>query len=297
MKVLITGASGFLGNAVASILKTSGIDYCAIGRKNNAGHSNFLEVDLLTDFDYSELFSFYMPTHLIHLAWYVEHGKYWNSYENLNWTNASFRLLDSFYKYGGKHAVVAGTCAEYDWQYGYFKENLTPVNPNTLYGISKDNTRRILQLLATKYGASLAWGRIFYPYGVEEPQSRLIPSLFQVFKEGGLPFGVNKSAFRDLLHVSDVAEAFVSCLEANYHGVINICSGNPVQIEQLVQLIAYICKQSPEAVLSIKADLRNDPQFLIGDNSILKSLGWKQKIGLNDGLKHFLNKYERNESL
>jgi nucleoside-diphosphate-sugar epimerase len=297
MKVLISGASGFLGNAVVSIFEALGIDYCVIGRKNKPGYSNFWEVDLLTDFDYSELTSFYQPTHLIHLAWYVEHGEYWSSYENLKWTNASYRLLDSFYKNGGKHAVVAGTCAEYDWQYGYFKENLTPLNPHTLYGMSKDNTRRTLELLASQYGATLAWGRIFFPYGIDEPQSRLIPSLFQVFKLGKLPFGVNKSAFRDLLHVSDVAEAFIKCLETKYHGVINICSGKPLQIEQLVQQIAYICKQSPEPVLSIKDGLRKDPQFLIGDNTILKSLGWQQKICLNDGLSHFLSKYERNDSL
>jgi nucleoside-diphosphate-sugar epimerase len=88
-----------------------------------------------------------------------------------------------------------------------------------------------------------------------------------------------------------VAQAFIRCLEADYHGVINICSGNPVQIEQLVQQIAYICNQSPEAVLSIKSALRNDPQFLIGDNTTLKSLGWKQKVCLNDGISHYLSKY------
>lgn len=291
MKVLITGASGFLGNAVVSSLKASDVDFCIIGRSNDSLHSNFFELDLLSDFDYNALLSYYQPTHLIHLAWYVEHGKYWNAYENLEWTNASYKLLNSFYRFGGKYAVVAGSCAEYDWGYGYFKENLTPLNPSTLYGMSKDNTRRTLELVAAQYSARLTWTRIFFPYGIEEPPTRLIPSLFQVFKGGNLPFGVNSTAYRDLLHVSDVADAFIKCLEAEYNGVINICSGKPVQIEQLVHQIAYICHQSPQAVLSIKSALRNDPQFLIGDNTILKDLGWKQNVCLNDGLLQYLSKY------
>lgn len=291
MKVLITGASGFLGNAIVTILKASKIDYCVIGRSNTSGHTNFYEVDLLSNLDYTHLLSIYQPTHLIHLAWYVEHGKFWSAYENLEWTNASYRLLESFYKSGGKYAVVAGTCAEYDWQYGYFKENLTPLHPATLYGISKDNTRRNLELVASQYGAKLAWGRVFFPYGIDEPPTRLIPSLFQVFKGQKTPFGVNASAYRDFLHVSDVAQAFIRCLEADYHGVINICSGNPVQIEQLVQQIANNCNRSSEVVLSIKSDLRSDPQFLIGDNTILKSLGWKQKVCLNEGITNYLSKY------
>jgi nucleoside-diphosphate-sugar epimerase len=77
------------------------------------------------------------PSHLLHLAWYTEHGAFWNSDENLRWVSSSLNLLRAFNEAGGRRAVIASTCAEYEWLTPTLIEDETPRRPRTLYGASK----------------------------------------------------------------------------------------------------------------------------------------------------------------
>ena len=77
------------------------------------------------------------PTHLLHFAWYAEPGKYQQSAENARWREAGGELLRAFAASGGRRAVFAGTCFEYDLAYGECYERLTPCAPATPYGASK----------------------------------------------------------------------------------------------------------------------------------------------------------------
>ena len=149
MKVLLTGATGFIGRYVAAELERQGIEFVTIGRtKPNESSSQHITADLLTVEDFSDIIKQSEATHLIHLAWYAEHGKYWTSPLNLDWMQATVRLVTAFCQQGGEHITVAGTCAEYDWSYGYCIEDVTPTNPSTIYGIAKDATRRLCQVIA-----------------------------------------------------------------------------------------------------------------------------------------------------
>lgn len=287
MKVLLTGSSGFIGNHVVNALKAHNIDFLTIGRGFQNTYQNHIVSDLLTTESFSESIRKANPTHLIHLAWYTKHGKYWQSPQNLEWITATYRLLEAFCEHGGEYALIAGTCAEYDWQYGFCDEELTPVNPNSLYGIAKDSTRRISQLLCHKYNIPIGWARIFFPYGYGETSERLIPSLFSVFRQEQLPFGVNSQSFRDFLHVTDLAEALLTCVLSQAEGVINISSGKPVAIQSIVEIIANIYNQNPSLVLALKATRKGEPSLLIGNNQKLKNLGWNQKIDLEVGLSEY----------
>jgi nucleoside-diphosphate-sugar epimerase len=286
MKVLLTGGTGFVGRHVAKVLARQGIEYVSLQR-GTAIDTQSIQIDLLSVGDLEGLFREIKPTHLIHLAWYAEHGKYWDSDINVQWIAATKRLVEAFCLTGGQHLVIAGTCAEYDWAHGYCVEDFTPVNPNSLYGISKDATRRMIELVGKKYGVSLSWARIFFPYGPGEAPMRLIPSLFKAFKGEILPFGVNGNSYRDFLHVEDAARAILACAQMRIEGSINICSGKPVQISGVVDTVANIMNNDPSIVLNLPPVKIEINQFLIGDNKKLKNIGWKEEISLDKGLLNY----------
>jgi nucleoside-diphosphate-sugar epimerase len=284
LKVLLTGASGFLGRSVVELLSRQGIETVVAGRREPHGvlASKFLHVDLLGSVDFDELVKSSGSSHLLHLAWYTEHGKYWNSPLNLRWIDATVRLTEAFCLAGGQKIVLAGTCAEYDWSYGYCIESNTPLNPATLYGTAKDVTRRLVTAVCAEYKVSCAWGRIFLPYGPGEDSCRVIPALTDVFDGKRVPFGVNAAAFRDFLHVEDVADGFLTMLKSEATGAFNICSGQPVQIAEVVKLLAKSRNADPQLVLDLSTERPGEPPLLVGNNKNILALGWRAKHELSE---------------
>jgi nucleoside-diphosphate-sugar epimerase len=227
-------------------------------------------------------------SHLLHLAWYAEYGAFWGSRLNFEWVQATLRLLEHFCEAGGRHGVMAGSCAEYDWSHGYLREDSTPHSPHTTYGVAKDATRRLAAALCAPHGVSLAWGHIFFPFGPGEAPQRMIPSLIKVFQGQAAAFGVNTAAYRGMLYVPDAAQAFVQLLllaENGACGNFNICSGQPVRIEHVVRTLAKLCAADPAPVLELASLRPNDPPMLVGDNTRLLATGWAPQWGLEQGLE------------
>lgn len=285
MRVLLTGASGFLGRYVLDQLTQQETETIVVGRTRPADYAgDFISADLLRVDDYSAIVQPAKATHLLHLAWYAEHGKYWTSPLNLRWLEASVHLVEAFCVGGGQKVVVAGTCAEYDWSYGYCREDSTPLNPSTLYGTAKDATRRLVASICDQYRIPCAWGRIFLPFGTGEARGRLIPSLIEVFQGKRPPFGVYATAYRDLLHASDVADGFVTLLRSDASGPYNVCSGEPVRLGDVICELARLLNVDPQAVLSLSAERAGEPLLLVGDNVKLKLLGWQPALTLAEAL-------------
>src|SRR5215207_601381 len=128
-KVLVTGASGFIGRHCLPLLLERGFEVHALSQKPLPGPGNDViwhSQNFLDDNKTQRLIENVQPSHCLHFAWYTEPGKYWSSPENLRWIASSALLLYSFNQNGGERFVGAGTCAEYDWRYGHCTEMLTP---------------------------------------------------------------------------------------------------------------------------------------------------------------------------
>ncbi|MDW5417301.1 NAD(P)-dependent oxidoreductase [Iodobacter sp. CM08] len=287
MKVLLTGASGFLGRYVLQALHRQNVPVLELGRRHSGQDlgTEFIYADLQEASDLGALLKDSGATHLLHLAWCTEHGKFWTAPANLAWVNITLQLLEAFCAQGGKHVTVGGTCAEYDWSYGYCDEDKTPLIPATLYGVCKDATRRIIMARCEYYQIPCAWGRVFLPYGHGENSQRLIPALIDIFQGKRAAFGVNSNVYRDFLHASDVADGFITLLKHHAYGAFNISSAEPVQIRDLVIKIAGSLNADPQRVLGLPAQRQGEPHLLLGDNSKLMALGWQHKISILQDLK------------
>jgi len=287
-RVLVTGANGFIGRHILPLLLADGWEVHAVALPLTPCYeygATWHSADLLDSKTARRICNDIRPTHLLHLAWYTEHGVYWHSRNNLDWVTASVNLTEEFCKAGGKRLVVSGTCAEYDWSYGCCREEITPLNSATMYGVAKDAARRLIMPVSAQHQVPCAWGRIFLPYGTGEAPERLIPSLIEVFKGARPAFGVNGAAYRDFLHVTDVARAFVVLLNGDGYGAYNICSGQPIQIGEVVKTVAHILDADPQPLLDLAAERPGEPPLLIGDNARIRQLGWQQERTLEQGLR------------
>src|SRR4249920_3555852 len=129
-RVLVTGASGFVGRHCLPLLLDQGYEVHGLCRDPGRFPISDVvwhRVDLLHPGCAGELLRHLQPQYLLHLAWYAVPGKFWEARENLEWLRASLELLSAFTNNGGARLVVAGSCAEYDWNAVECQEDLTPL--------------------------------------------------------------------------------------------------------------------------------------------------------------------------
>jgi len=288
-RVLVTGATGFIGRYVVPQLRAGGYEVVAVGRQPGAGvgpGETWIAADLLDPDDCRRVTAEARAESLLHLAWYAKHGTFWFAQDNFAWTRATLALLEGFRIHGGRRAVLAGTCAEYDWSYGYCVEDATPIRPRSVYGTCKDATRRLAEAFCTTNQIELAWARIFFPYGPGEPAQRLIPSVVRALLLNEPVDCSHGRHYRDFLHVEDVATALVALVRENAaSGTFNVSSGEPTRISDLV--MRCVAKLRPDAAprfgaVEVPPD---DPPLLVGDNRKLRALGWNPSIAIDEGLE------------
>ena len=290
-RVLLTGSSGFIGRHAVDELVRLGYEVHVTSRQNKSGLSGVIshQVDLLDARQTADLLRAIKPTHLIHFAWYVEHGKYRTSLSNLDWVAASVVLFKSFAENGGRRAVFAGTCAEYDWAQSPLYEDQTPNNPATLYGVCKNSLRQILQKTALQCEIEFAWSRIFFLYGPGEHPARLIPSILLPLLRGQPATVRAASHVRDLMHVKDVAAAFVAVLNSSLTGVVNIASGNSAALGDVARCIAELLNRSALLNIEQSASTSDNPLILTADVTKLRSIGFVPKYALREGLSTLID--------
>jgi len=289
-RVLVTGASGFIGRHAIEPLLERGFEVHAVTRTaappRSSSQVRWHRADLLATDGHDTLLCAVAPTDLLHLAWYAEHGQFWTSSENLRWAAATISLVQAFAEHGGRRVVVAGTCAEYCWgDPGPRIEGVTPLAPASLYGTAKHATRMLLEAAAQTLGSELAWGRIFFLYGPGEPPGRLVPSVARALLRGERVATGSGTQVRDLLHVADVAAAFVALLDSPVTGAVNIASGEGRRLREVIDAIAAATGRADLLDIGSLPPRPHDPHELVADVRRLRAeVGFIPSIALDEGI-------------
>lgn len=296
-RVLVTGATGFIGRHSLDTLLQRGFEVHAVTSgepRSRRLDCHWHSVNLLDASQVKSLLQQAQPTHLLHFAWYAVPGKYWTAEENFQWVQASLELLQQFRNQGGQRVVMAGTCAEYDWSYGYCSEALTPTKPSLVYGVCKQALQAMLTVYAEQTGLSSAWGRIFFLYGSYESPSRLVASVIRSLLANQPALCSHGNQIRDFLHVQDVADAFVALLESEVKGTVNIASGVPITLKALIYKIAVMLKHSDLIQLGAIAAAEKEVPFLVANTErLLHEVRWTPKYSLDEGLVHTIEWWKK----
>jgi len=286
-RVLVTGASGFVGRWSLEPLLARGAEVHAVQRHAPPTTAGVVAhaADLHDREAVESLMRRIRPTHLLHFAWIATPGVYLTSLDNPLWLRSSLQVVDAFLANGGSRVVVAGTVAEYDWSAGVCSERTTPCQPATLYAACKHAQYEVLERWSAQVGFSFAEGRLFWTYGPEESPERLVPGMIHA----GLsrrPFPLRYPAqVRDYLHVADVGAAFSALLASEVQGAVNIGSGEGVALSRLGEIVGEATGEG--LIIQPGDDSANDPAPIVcaETSRLMRDVGFTPRYRLEQGIR------------
>lgn len=291
-RILLTGATGFIGRHCLERLQREDCEIDAISRTprdSRNGRVRWHAADLREPDEASRIVATLRPTHVLHLAWEATPRLYSRSPENLRWLQATIAMATAFGETGGRRFVGAGTSAEYDSVDSPCVEDATPIRPTTIYGRCKAACWLALEAAAQHHGFATAWGRIFLPYGPGDPPARLIPSVLTALAEGRPVETTEGRQQRDFIYAPDAADLLVRLLFSDATGAFNVGSGVATPVRTVVE---YLGERSGRADLlrfGAIATAPGDPPLLVADmRKVAAALGWSAPTTIKVGLDQVL---------
>jgi nucleoside-diphosphate-sugar epimerase len=273
--IFITGASGFVGRRIIDALckdKSYKIYAVTTGRRKVSFPNEVLvlKADLSNNNEIQDIFDNSHPDILLHLAWDQNSSDFRNSESNYLWLEISLKLMRIFQQAGGEHLVFAGSSAQYDDNNGLRQEGNCPGNKKSIYGKCKYLFEDAASYFCTQNNVEFTSCRLFTVFG--EGDTHLfgaLPSAIQAFMQGNVFICKNPNAYRDYIHIDDVADAFMAVLRSDYNGAINVASGIPRRMEDVFRLIARIM-QSEHLLQTTNKDIPGD--ILVADTAVLREI-------------------------
>jgi nucleoside-diphosphate-sugar epimerase len=288
VRVLVTGARGFIGGPSVAALRARGMEVHAVSSRHQPDSNDGVtwhQGDLLDSGSAARLMDRVRPSHLLHLAWGMAPGAWSSPAGHLGWLRASLELIERFAEAGGTRVVVAGSCAEYDWSAGVCSEFSTPCVPATLYGASKLALGSVLGAFARDTRLSSASARIFFTYGPGEHPTRLVASIVRSLLREEAAACSHGRQVRDFLYVDDVAAALAALLDSGVTGPVNIGSGIPLAVADLALRVGE-CLGRPDLIrLGARASAVEEPPLVVADVARLRDeVGWVPRYSLDQGV-------------
>ena len=281
MKIFLTGATGFIGRQLVPLMKHHQL--LLVGRNEE----NFSETNLkfikndLKDFDkWKKKVEEFSPEACIHLAWSgLPDYSLLRCIENFD---INIQLLDFLTHIGCKRIFIAGTCWEYGDIQGQTSENVQ-TGASNLFASFKTAIRLIGKQITRSKDINFIWGRIFFIYGPGQRSTSLIPSCYQSLKNGKIPELRNPNAVNDFIHVSDVAKAILSLIEApSVEGVFNIGTGKPRRVIEICRIIAK--NLNSENLLPESNNFHQDNGLWADTSLINETIGWHPEFSIETGI-------------
>lgn len=278
MRILLTGASGFVGQQVLkALVHTEGVTLHLVLREEAASRldaemARKARVTISPDI-FAESAGWWAEACqgvdlIIHLAWYAEPGKYQLSPKNLDCLSGTLAMAQGAIQAGVKRFVGIGTCAEYDLSAGFMSAQSTPLKPSTPYAAAKAAAYLALSQALAQQGMSFAWARLFYLHGEGEDSRRLVAYLRSKLAAGEVAELSGGTQIRDFLDVREAARQIVQLALSDRQGAFNVCSGVPVTVRQLAESIADEYGRRELLTFGTRAAGAFDPPCVVGQRDV-----------------------------
>lgn len=271
MRVLLTGANGFVGKNVLNCLKKKKIYTKIIIRKDKKINFKKKEknLEIVTTKDlFKESVKWWNDKCkdidvIIHLAWYLKSNDYLQSRKNIQCLKGSLNLARGAINAGVKRFVGIGTCFEYNLEVGKLSIS-TELKPTTLYSSTKVKLFKSLTSLFKKKKINFCWCRLFYLFGKNQDKEKLVPQLHKKLSKGKLVKLTDGSQVRDFLNVSDASQIITNVALGKKSGPINVCSGIPITVRELAEKIADEYNGRSLLKFGARPDNLVDPKYVVG---------------------------------
>lgn len=270
-RILITGATGFVGSQVVRTLSNRDVQLRLITRKSKMAAAdldqNFCEIVTSEDL-FAETSQWWAEQcegvdTIVHLAWYAEPGKYLQSSKNMDCLEGSLKIARGAVQAGVKRLIGVGTCFEYDLSVGILSID-TPLKPKTPYAGAKAALYFSLKHWLQTQSVEFAWCRLFYLYGEGEDPRRLVPYLHAMMEKAEPAELTSGKQIRDFLDVADAGRMIAEVALSDQKGPVNICSGTPVTVRQVAEQIADEHGRRDLLVFGARQDNVTDPPCVVG---------------------------------
>ena len=279
MKILISGANGFIGKNLLKALDQPGNSIFAFVRNRSkirpeqiSKNVIFFEADLAKTSSYIREVRDFNPEIVFHLAWDgIPDLGLRNSIKSLNMSKFFLKTIIS--ETNCSKIIITGSCLEYGLKEGLLNEE-NPLQPTTFYGLAKISVLSMLKFFKHEFNLDFLWFRIFYVYGDNQNQRSLYPSLIRAIQNGESVFKMSHgNQMRDFIHINDVIKYFLYPLSnINMSGVFNISSGRSIKVKDFVNNII----NSYGSDIKIEFDHYDVPSYepmnFWGDNMKIKEL-------------------------
>lgn len=237
MKIVVTGANGYIGCHVVKSLCDLGYDVLAIDFKsdNLDDRAKFSSIDILNRAEEQHLYQeIGQPEVVIHLAW--QDGFNHNAISHLNNLAQHYNFIKNMIDSGCPSISVMGTMHEIGYWEGEIDEN-TPCNPLSLYGVAKNALRQLVFAYADGKKTRVKWLRAYYITGDDTHNKSIFAKILQMENEGKTTFPFTTGANKyDFIEVEDLAKQITKASVQNeFNGIINCCTGKPISLKDKVE--------------------------------------------------------------
>ena len=271
MKVLVTGASGYLGQGIVRAIIDTGNDVIATGHRN-INIDNRAEVILCDLFSVDNPYEYFgKPDAVLHLAW--RDGFVHYSDRHIEDLPKHYEFIKSMAESGCKHIAVMGSMHEIGFYEGSINEN-TPCNPITPYGIAKNALRELTEMICKQNNIVFQWMRGFYIVGNTEYGYSIFSKITEAVKKGqkDFPFTLGQNQYDFIDYDEFCLQVAATINQQREQGIINICSGKPEKLADRVERFIKENKYDIKLKYGAFPDRPYDSKAVWGDNRKIEKI-------------------------